>query len=196
MNIELPSFAGPRGWPTTGCICASCNRLRLAGTRHKPARIVIDGVPLEDCTRTRVPGGYDVTSASGERALVADAPGSVPQPVADVEYSAVLLDLVGSPEHLGYLRHRGAATSKTEVMAVHVDHRISSPAELERRVAFWGRPPDGPFRTLLLGGTRSGKSAEAELSLAACPEVTYVASGMVRRDDLEWTARIASQIGR
>ncbi|WP_424923198.1 bifunctional adenosylcobinamide kinase/adenosylcobinamide-phosphate guanylyltransferase [Actinomadura rubrisoli] len=35
----------------------------------------------------------------------------------------------------------------------------------------------------MLGGARSGKSAEAELRLAAHPDVTYVATGMTRDGD-------------
>lgn len=47
-----------------------------------------------------------------------------------------------------------------------------------------------PRRTLLLGGSRSGKSAEAELRLAAEPEVLYVATGPSGGDDPEWRRRI------
>ncbi|MGP4025300.1 bifunctional adenosylcobinamide kinase/adenosylcobinamide-phosphate guanylyltransferase [Actinomadura sp. 3N407] len=191
MNIELRGIAAPEGWPAPGCRCASCNRLRAAGVRHEPASVVIDGVPLEACPRTDVPGGYEVRGPNGHRVLVAAGPGARPEPAAEAEYDAVLLDLAGSPEHLGYLRRTAAATSKTEVVAIHVNHRISSPAELERRMAFWNRPQHGPHRTLLLGGSRSGKSAEAELRLAACPEVLYAATGPVD-DDPEWQERVTA----
>ncbi|MUN40318.1 bifunctional adenosylcobinamide kinase/adenosylcobinamide-phosphate guanylyltransferase [Actinomadura litoris] len=190
MDIQLLDLAGPGGWPAAGCGCASCGRLRTAGVSHGPTRVLIDGVPLEDCARVPVAGGHDVTGPSGGRALVSSGPGADPEPGAGVVYDAVLLDLVGSPEHLGRLRTAGAVTSGTEVVAVHVDHRIRSVEELERRTAFWRRPAGGPHRTLLLGGARSGKSAEAELRLAACPDVTYVATGVVRADDPEWTARV------
>ncbi|MFB4274768.1 MULTISPECIES: bifunctional adenosylcobinamide kinase/adenosylcobinamide-phosphate guanylyltransferase [unclassified Nonomuraea] len=45
-------------------------------------------------------------------------------------------------------------------------------------------------RVLLLGGSRSGKSAEAELRLAAEPHVTYVATGPGGAGDGEWAARV------
>jgi len=43
---------------------------------------------------------------------------------------------------------------------------------------------------LLLGGSGSGKSAEAELRLAGEPEVVYVATGPSGDDDAEWRARV------
>ncbi|MBD2900323.1 bifunctional adenosylcobinamide kinase/adenosylcobinamide-phosphate guanylyltransferase [Actinomadura nitritigenes] len=196
MDIELRGIAAPGGWPGDGCRCASCGRLRAAGVRHEPVTVLLDGVPAEDLPRTRVPGGLDVRAKGGGRVLVAAGPGARPEPVPDARYDAVLLDLAGSPEHLGYLRRIGAVTADTRVMAVHVDHRMPSPAELERRMAFWVRPQDGPFRTLLLGGSRSGKSAEAELRLAGCPDVLYAATGPVRDDDPEWSARVEAHRDR
>ncbi|MFF4614353.1 bifunctional adenosylcobinamide kinase/adenosylcobinamide-phosphate guanylyltransferase [Nonomuraea jabiensis] len=53
-----------------------------------------------------------------------------------------------------------------------------------------GGPATSPWRTLLLGGSRSGKSAEAELRLAAEPYVTYVATGPSGAGDGEWAARV------
>jgi adenosylcobinamide kinase/adenosylcobinamide-phosphate guanylyltransferase len=51
-------------------------------------------------------------------------------------------------------------------------------------------------RTLILGGARSGKSAEAERRLAAVPDVLYVATGGDRPDDPEWVDRIAAHRAR
>jgi adenosylcobinamide kinase/adenosylcobinamide-phosphate guanylyltransferase len=44
----------------------------------------------------------------------------------------------------------------------------------------------------VLGGARSGKSAEAERRLAAHPEVLYVATSADRPGDEEWRQRIAA----
>jgi adenosylcobinamide kinase/adenosylcobinamide-phosphate guanylyltransferase len=193
MRIDLLGTAGPHGWPEPGCRCASCGRLRASGDAHRPPTLVlVDGVPLEECPREEVPGGYDVRAPGGERILYASGPGAAPEPMPGVRYDAALLDLIGRPEHLGGLRHGGAVTSATEIVAVHVDHRIASPAELGRRLGWWLRPRGGPYRCLVLGGSRSGKSREAELRLAAHPNVTYVATGRTDDADPEWNARVAA----
>ncbi|GAA3985360.1 hypothetical protein GCM10023085_79400 [Actinomadura viridis] len=188
-----PVAAGGDGWPAPGCRCASCGLLRAAGIRHEPfepGRFRLGGVPLARCPREEVPGGHEVRGPGGERVLVAPRPGDRPLPPPGAVYDAVLLDLVGDPGHLGRLRHAGAVTPSTAVVAVHVDHRVRSPRELRRRLAHWLRPVDGPHRTLLLGGARSGKSAEAELRLLACPRVTYLATSAPRDGDPEWRARV------
>ncbi len=125
----------------------------------------------------------------------------------DAVCDLVLMDVLERPELLGELRRRGVVTERTHVVAVHVDHRVPSERELSRRALLWGvrAVPDGtvldlgeapparsplPRRTLLLGGSRSGKSAEAELRLAAEPEVVYVATGPSGAGDAEWGRRV------
>ena len=55
-------------------------------------------------------------------------------------------------------------------------------------------PPQAPWRTLLLGGARSGKSAAAEARAAAQAgpdgSVLYLATAPERPDDPEWVERI------
>jgi adenosyl cobinamide kinase/adenosyl cobinamide phosphate guanylyltransferase len=47
-------------------------------------------------------------------------------------------------------------------------------------------------RTLVLGGTRSGKSAWAEAQAGTSGAVTYVATAPPRTGDAEWDARVAA----
>jgi adenosylcobinamide kinase / adenosylcobinamide-phosphate guanylyltransferase len=192
LELHLLGTAGPRGWPEAGCRCSSCTRMRAARRRLEPTRVLLDGVPLDRCRREEVPGGYEVRTPRGHRVLFASRPGARPRPPSPGPYDAVLLDLVGDASHLGWLRHIGAVIPSTRIEAVQVDHRIASPLELERRLERWRRPAPAPWRTLILGGARSGKSQEAENRVLAHPEVTYVATGVMHADDPDWRARIAA----
>ncbi|MGC5011161.1 bifunctional adenosylcobinamide kinase/adenosylcobinamide-phosphate guanylyltransferase [Streptosporangium sp. DT93] len=125
----------------------------------------------------------------------------------------VLVDVLDRPERLGDLRRRGLLDERTHVVAVDVDHRVPTEAELDRRAALWGVRvvvdgtvidlrelppvlPAPPRRTLLLGGSRSGKSAEAELRLAAEPDVLYIATGPSGDGDPEWSRRVRAHRDR
>jgi adenosylcobinamide kinase / adenosylcobinamide-phosphate guanylyltransferase len=160
-------------------------------------------------------GGWDVTAPDGTRLLAGPRP---EVPAGSARYDAALLDLAGDAAQLGLLRVQGLVTGGTLVLAGWADHRVRSERELARRCAFWGATParDGdvwsvpatgpaagpaararrPWRVLVLGGAGSGKSAEAELRLAAEPEVTYVATGRTDPADPEWTARIDAHQAR
>jgi adenosylcobinamide kinase/adenosylcobinamide-phosphate guanylyltransferase len=169
-----------------------------------------------------VPGGFDVTGPDGSRLMLAAGPGQQPQPQAGAApYDLALLDLLDNPAQLGWLRQTGLVHAQTTVVALYTDHRVSSAAELARRCELWqawhgadnqlftgnsGRQHSvggRPQRTLLVGGARSGKSTEAELRLAAEPQVTYVAAGPWRawigadgQPDAEWAARVARHRAR
>ncbi|MEV7011114.1 bifunctional adenosylcobinamide kinase/adenosylcobinamide-phosphate guanylyltransferase [Streptosporangium sp. NPDC051022] len=178
------------------------------------------------------PDGLVVTAPSGHRILHAAPPGHAAPPASTTPPASavpsapgrpagddgaacdlVLIDPLDRPERLGDLRRRGVLTERTHVVAVGLDHRVPSEAELARRALLWGvrAVPDGtvldlgepaparpapPRRTLLMGGTRSGKSAEAELRLAAEPEVLYVATGPSGAGDAEWERRIRAHRDR
>ncbi|BBA96845.1 putative adenosylcobinamide kinase/adenosylcobinamide phosphate guanylyltransferase [Actinacidiphila reveromycinica] len=161
--------------------------------------------------------GYEVESPEGLRALYLP-PGCAPAGLADngnhaadravAPYDLVLLDLVGRPDALARLRAAGAVAGTTDVVAVHLGHDAPPGPELGRRLAALGARavpdgttlavgdyrdvPDLPRRTLVLGGARSGKSAEAERRLAAFPDVLYVATGGTREGDAEWAARVSA----
>ncbi len=136
-------------------------------------------------------------------------------PEGTARYDIAFLDLLGDPAQLGRLRARGLVTAETITAVAFADHRVPGQAELERRCGFWrvSVPADGdrvttdrsaqgfeeqvrPWRVLLIGGARSGKSERAELRLAAEPDVTYVATASDGADDPDWAARVAAHRAR
>lgn len=174
------------------------------------------GSPPDGYVLTRTPDGHEIIGPDGGRVLYAPSaagpddggPGE-PAPRQGEPFDLVLIDLLDRPERLGDLRRRGLVVPRTQVIAIGLDHRVPSESELARRLTHWraSAVPDGTVvhttappprgmrdparRTLLLGGARSGKSEEAELRVAADPDVTYVATGPVPRgDDPSWQARV------
>lgn len=155
-----------------------------------------------------LPGVPPVEGPSG-RSGYASAP---PQQV-----DMVVVDAAQRPETIGELRRAGVIGVTTAVVAVGGDHRVRSPEEFARRARLWGAlvpsdgsvmscppsvwpepRPQGPHRTLVTGGARSGKSTEAEVRLLAEPRVVYAATGPSPdpAQDPEWAGRVRRHVER
>ncbi|MFI6812565.1 bifunctional adenosylcobinamide kinase/adenosylcobinamide-phosphate guanylyltransferase [Nonomuraea sp. NPDC050328] len=203
MKILFTGTAGQYGWPEPGCRCASCLSLPQSAWRA-PLALSVDGTPAD--LRRPI-----ITGTAGD--LLLNATPFADAAPAEASYAAVLVDPTTAPHVLADLRRKGLISDATHLLAAALDHRTRSEAELTRHCTLWGlqavqdgqevdtaTPPTPrtplPLRTLLLGGSRSGKSAEAELLLAAEPYVTYVATGPTGDDDPEWRTRVEAHRSR
>ena len=169
---------------------------------------------------------YDITAADGDRLLYATDTGPMSHATVaslrDRAFHVVLieetfglhsthgtghLDLSSLPLALDELRAVGAVVKGTDVIAFHLSHHNPPAAELTRALgAFGARAVDDgsvidtrrstAHVTLVIGGARSGKSRFAESLAATSTDVTYVATGGQRADDLEWVQRVAEHQAR
>ena len=165
---------------------------------------------------------YDITHPHGRRLLYATDTGPLTQGAIGAMHQAAFdiilieetfgdhvdhrtghLDLATLPGALATLRDVGALTDATDVVAVHLSHHNPPEDVLRARLADMGVRvvDDGfvlgrPMRTLIVGGARSGKSAEAERRALAQRDVVYVATAGERPGDAEWAERVAMHRAR
>jgi adenosylcobinamide kinase/adenosylcobinamide-phosphate guanylyltransferase len=196
-----PALELPPGLPAAGRVPDGRELTLISGHR-------VRAVPMDS------PGtGYEVTSPEGLRLLYLP-PGGAPAGVGEAgrPYDMVVADVIARPDGAARLRASGGVGPATDLVAVHLDHDVPSPRELDRRLAAAGARavpdgttlvvgeyhavPDVPRRTLVTGGARSGKSLEAERRLEAFPDVVYVATGGSRDGDTEWAARVTAHRDR
>lgn len=194
LLVSAPDGCAPPGLPAPERLAPGGEAVLTGG--HRVRAVAVDG-----------PGtGYAVTGPAGERLLYLPAGRAPAAPDCGPHepYDVVLLDAVGRPDAPAGLRRSGAVGPGTRLVALHLSHDAPGGAGGCRALAAQGVEvlPDGarvagdasstgmPRRTLVLGGARSGKSAEAERRLAAFPDVVYVATGGTRAGDPEWARRV------
>jgi adenosylcobinamide kinase/adenosylcobinamide-phosphate guanylyltransferase len=198
--------SGPTdGLPVPDCPCRRCRAMTLAGTSRRPAAAVAGGTWLKAVPGVRLIG--DVLWAPVGGLLTAD----LVAPLADAAATQVVLGpaadgpVADAARSLARLRAASAVAGDADVVLAGLSHRHVAPAA--RLLEAWGMrlasdgdrvgtvrgtSPVVPPRTLVLGGSGSGKSAVAEDLLAAEPRVTYVATGPAAAGgDAEWARKVA-----